>query len=913
MRALDRADRKRIELLLGDRRLDRLYMESDRLSQGLRRHEIDRSMDNYHTYVVFTSKLAKAVDAHTREGPHQGVDVAGHAIDLLSFCRIGYRAQPAKPDRLAATFVTLTRPHSEVLAGWRPWFFPQGFSTLKSRRCSVFSGHQQLILSCRRCRPVPPPIAALLRRFIVCRAFRHLAAIWNTEAESTKLFFVVVSGSPYPICHLRRFSAEAEQRLRRSGQGTFTNMCRSAGMAHLLLLTCLAYLNAEAPPPSSSCMACFTVASGNSSAASPGCLSKMGQERGGGHGAALSVCLSKSGQEGGGGDDGADWSSDEAERSATCLTDEWAPPMADMLEATKRMCSLLRLIIFFHDLHLAAFAFLYSGFAAGSYNLSLDCVTTLTNFTEMQKGNAFYPTPLRLRGSVVGIVPVTPCMGGHSLTLVVSPTKDISSGFASTSLGLHNDIRIFAVKLDTVLMSPEFHDLDNNHVGVDVNTLDSTAAASVGYYDDSSNSSYANPLLVTLITKKLNKTNHVLWKAHVLTAIHGARLQGHIVGKTDAPASKIDEKIGSNCKMVVAPSTTSVAVGEQLHQLQAAMPIAAAAAYSVDTNCYTDTGATDHVTSELEKLSVRDSTRKVTTPAWQAVQPPAAALTSSLPDHVRLSPVATTSSIGVRGSMMAGHLQRRLDFLWLHRHTVYQLPAYAQHRYLGRKTRQQPKPASTARQFFFRCKNQGSNPGRWAHNDLPPPWSYRSPVGGGEVVVADDLVEDGEVDAGTVPQRSGRSSHGRCASAPPRLSRGSSSGAPPPPPPPCAPWMGFRSGGVGVSSALPFRQSRFVEYSRPRLGQAQLAFPSIPAGSSHQSMSSRHSGFGARAKLVDQRSDEHVARALGFEPTTSSLHVRRMMRLLVEHRSKEEGYEDLRGSKRIFKGQMPPHFRRRAL
>ncbi|KAF8645420.1 hypothetical protein HU200_066186 [Digitaria exilis] len=103
----------------------------------------------------------------------------------------------------------------------------------------------------------------------------------------------------------------------------------------------------------------------------------------------------------------------------------------------------------------------------------------------MQKGNAFHPTPLRLRGSIVGIVPVTPCMGGHSLKLVVSPTKDISSGFASTSLGLHNDIRIFAVKLDTVLMSPEFHDLDNNHVGVDVNTLDSTAAAIAGYYDDS--------------------------------------------------------------------------------------------------------------------------------------------------------------------------------------------------------------------------------------------------------------------------------------------------------------------------------------------------------------------------------------------------------------------------------------------
>ncbi|KAF8746764.1 hypothetical protein HU200_013333 [Digitaria exilis] len=452
--------------------------------------------------------------------------------------------------------------------------------------------------------------------------------------------------------------------------GTFTNMCRSAGMAHLLLLTCLAYLNAEAPPPSSSRMACFTVALGNSSAASPGCLSKMGQEPGGGHGAAPSVCLSKSGQEGGGGDDGADWSSDEAERRQTCLKQPsgCAPCFVSSSSSTTSTLQ--------PSLSPAAAAideFLYSGFAAGSSNLSLDCVTTLTNFTEMQKGNAFHPTPLCLRGSIVGIVPVTPCMGGHSLKLVV-----------------------YLLRLDTVLMSPEFHDLDNNHVGVDVNTLDSTAAASAGYYDDS-----------------------------------------HIVGKTDAPACKIDEK-QANGKLVKVPNpayedlfaqdhqvvglifssvgkdvflqitnmftaqfhartmdirltmTTTKKGGwriwswswqpvtvqrhpVQLHRLQAAMPIAAAAAYSVDINWYTDMGATDHVTSELEKLSVRDSTRKVTTSAWQAVQPPAAALTSSLPDHVRLSPVATTSSIGVRGSMMAGHLQRRLDFLWLHRHTLYQL------------------------------------------------------------------------------------------------------------------------------------------------------------------------------------------------------------------------------------------------
>ncbi|KAF8713977.1 hypothetical protein HU200_027965 [Digitaria exilis] len=75
-------------------------------------------MGNYHTYLVFTSKLAKAVDAHTRERPRQGVDVAGRALDLLSFCRISYRAQPAKPDRQQAVlWASSTCDHHDCRRG----------------------------------------------------------------------------------------------------------------------------------------------------------------------------------------------------------------------------------------------------------------------------------------------------------------------------------------------------------------------------------------------------------------------------------------------------------------------------------------------------------------------------------------------------------------------------------------------------------------------------------------------------------------------------------------------------------------------------------------------------------------------------------------------------------------------------
>ncbi|CAN6338815.1 unnamed protein product [Urochloa humidicola] len=57
-----------------------------------------------------------------------------------------------------------------------------------------------------------------------------------------------------------------------------------------------------------------------------------------------------------------------------------------------------------------------------------------------------------------------------------------------------------------------------------------------------SSSSTANPLLGVHVTEKLSKSNHALWKAQVLTAIRGARMEGHITGKTGAPNAELEEK-----------------------------------------------------------------------------------------------------------------------------------------------------------------------------------------------------------------------------------------------------------------------------------------------------------------------------------------------------------------------------------
>jgi len=153
--------------------------------------------------------------------------------------------------------------------------------------------------------------------------------------------------------------------------------------------------------------------------------------------------------------------------------------------------------------------FIYSSFT--SANLTMDGTATvrpaglleLTNGTLQLKGHAFHPTPLRFRESggagavrsfstsfVFGILSTYPDMSAHGIIFVVSPTTDFSTALASQYLGLVNVTsngdernRIFAVELDT-LQQDEFRDINDNHVGVDINSLISLDSSDAGYYDD---------------------------------------------------------------------------------------------------------------------------------------------------------------------------------------------------------------------------------------------------------------------------------------------------------------------------------------------------------------------------------------------------------------------------------------------
>ncbi|XP_066389330.1 L-type lectin-domain containing receptor kinase SIT2-like [Miscanthus floridulus] len=156
--------------------------------------------------------------------------------------------------------------------------------------------------------------------------------------------------------------------------------------------------------------------------------------------------------------------------------------------------------------------FIYTGFT--NTNLNVDGTATvmanglleLTNGTTHQKGHAFHRTPLHLHESpdgvvrsfsvafVFGIISSYTDFSTHGMALVFAPSMNLSTALTDQYLGLTNAVddgnvsnHMFAVELDTSL-NMDFRDINDNHVGVDVNSLISVQPHEAGYYVDSSGS-----------------------------------------------------------------------------------------------------------------------------------------------------------------------------------------------------------------------------------------------------------------------------------------------------------------------------------------------------------------------------------------------------------------------------------------
>ncbi|CAH8322037.1 unnamed protein product [Eruca vesicaria subsp. sativa] len=154
-------------------------------------------------------------------------------------------------------------------------------------------------------------------------------------------------------------------------------------------------------------------------------------------------------------------------------------------------------------------SFVYNGFDQDQDNIHLDGVARihipggllqLTDDTKLQTGHAFFNRPFDFDSAssddqplsfsthfVCALVRKPGDDGGHGIAFVLSSSMDLTEANPTQYLGLlntsSNGYQILAVELDTV-KTAEFDDIDNNHVGIDENSLNSVVSASASYYSD---------------------------------------------------------------------------------------------------------------------------------------------------------------------------------------------------------------------------------------------------------------------------------------------------------------------------------------------------------------------------------------------------------------------------------------------
>jgi hypothetical protein len=149
--------------------------------------------------------------------------------------------------------------------------------------------------------------------------------------------------------------------------------------------------------------------------------------------------------------------------------------------------------------------FIYNGFHDQA-NLGLDGIAEihpngllqLTNLSQQEVGRAFFQFPFKFDTNsslsfstnfVFAMVPEVDNLGGEGIAFTISPSRDFSHAEPNRFLGLFNDSNnsnttnhILAIELDPV-PGADFKDI-TNHVGIDVNSIDSVELAPAKYFSN---------------------------------------------------------------------------------------------------------------------------------------------------------------------------------------------------------------------------------------------------------------------------------------------------------------------------------------------------------------------------------------------------------------------------------------------
>ncbi|XP_010272491.1 PREDICTED: L-type lectin-domain containing receptor kinase VII.1-like [Nelumbo nucifera] len=155
----------------------------------------------------------------------------------------------------------------------------------------------------------------------------------------------------------------------------------------------------------------------------------------------------------------------------------------------------------------SAVDFVFNGFDSSDIllfgNASLESrILVLTDTSAFSIGRALYSTRIPTRSPnssallpfytsfILSIAPDDNQLSGHGLVFIFAPTTDINGTNSAQHLGLFNRTNdnnpsnhVLGIEFD-VFSNQEFNDINDNHVGVDVNSLASVTAEPAGYWGD---------------------------------------------------------------------------------------------------------------------------------------------------------------------------------------------------------------------------------------------------------------------------------------------------------------------------------------------------------------------------------------------------------------------------------------------
>ncbi|XP_042519670.1 L-type lectin-domain containing receptor kinase VII.1-like [Macadamia integrifolia] len=175
--------------------------------------------------------------------------------------------------------------------------------------------------------------------------------------------------------------------------------------------------------------------------------------------------------------------------------------------------------------------FIFNGFDSSDLliygNTTLESrILTLTKPSNLSLGRALYPSKIPTRGYpnsslllpfftsfIFSIAPIPNYQPGHGLVFIMTPQTGIQGVSSSQHLGLFNRTNdgdssnhVFGIEFD-VFQNQEFNDINNNHVGFDLNSLTSSTAQPAGFWEDGHDTSSSSFKGLTLN----NGVNYQVW------------------------------------------------------------------------------------------------------------------------------------------------------------------------------------------------------------------------------------------------------------------------------------------------------------------------------------------------------------------------------------------------------------------